>query len=148
MNYLIKLQLSPVAGALNVTCNPSSPVAVAAFHGTEDMHVLYNGGEPVKKRDPHERVDNSVRYAMDFWTNNNGCNPVPQTTQQGSDGSVIIDNYSGCIDNTEVKLYTIVGGGHAWPGGQKGRSWGDEPTQAISATDEIWEFFKAHPKNN
>ena len=34
---------------------------------------------------------------------------------------------------TEVVLYSIVNGGHAWPGGKKGSEKGDEPTQEISA---------------
>ncbi|MBI3738357.1 MAG: hypothetical protein HY258_04860, partial [Chloroflexi bacterium] len=46
-----------------------------------------------------------------------------------------------------VELYTIVGGGHAWPGGN-GPAWpgGDQPTQTISATKIMWDFFAAHPK--
>lgn len=47
---------------------------------------------------------------------------------------------------TSVALYTIIGGGHAWPGGQRGSRFGDRPTQQISATDILWEFFAAHPK--
>jgi len=150
MSYRLGCELSdkiaaiaPVAGALNVECNPSTPVSVVAFNGTEDMSVLYNGGEPaIHKAPSRQRTDNSVKYAMDFWTKNNGCIPVPQTTQEGS---IIIDTYNECSNGTGVKLYTIIGGGHAWLGSvYNGR--GDEPTQEISATDEMWEFFKGHPK--
>jgi len=43
-------------------------------------------------------------------------------------------------------LVTLVNGTHCWPGGTKGWFGGPEPTQQISATDMIWEFFKHHPK--
>ena len=35
-------------------------------------------------------------------------------------------------------------GGCAWPGGA-GNPIGDEPTQEISASELIWEFFEQHP---
>jgi poly(3-hydroxybutyrate) depolymerase len=44
-----------------------------------------------------------------------------------------------CADGIAIELYTIIGGKHAWPGG-------DQPTQSISATKLIWEFFVAHSK--
>jgi polyhydroxybutyrate depolymerase len=45
----------------------------------------------------------------------------------------------------EVALYTVKGGGHAWPGGET-YLLGAEPTREISATDLMWEFFVRHPK--
>jgi len=46
-----------------------------------------------------------------------------------------------------VELYTIIGGGHAWPGGRSsGRPDADQPTKSISASDLIWKFFATHPK--
>ena len=42
------------------------------------------------------------------------------------------------FNNNEVWLYTVTGGGHDWPG-----SWGNKD---ISASNEIWKFFKQHLK--
>jgi hypothetical protein len=39
-----------------------------------------------------------------------------------------------------------MGGGHSWPGGQRGRLFADKPVKDVSATDLIWDFFKNHPK--
>lgn len=135
--------IAPVAGALNVECKPSQPVSVIAFHGTSDQHVLYAGGKPKVQADNHERVDHSVEFAISFWVKQNSCGTTPQKTEKGN---VVSEIYSGCKSNTGVALYTIKGGGHAWPGGLGGTLIADAPTKEISATDVMWEFFAKHPK--
>src|SRR5208283_5330998 len=135
--------IAPVAGALNVeACQPANPVSVIIFHGTADEHVLYNGGEPIKKVDRHARVDKSVSYAVSFWVKHDGCSETPQRSEKGS---VRTDIYGGGKGGAEVVLYTVNGGGHAWPGGQA-YLLGTEPTREISATDLMWDFFVRHPK--
>ena len=57
-------------------------------------------------------------------------------------GNVIIDTHVGGQDQTEVTLVTIVNGTHSWPGGSKE----ENRTTEISATDMMWDFFVAHPK--
>lgn len=47
---------------------------------------------------------------------------------------------------TDVVVYLIAGQGHAWPGGILPRPGADPPSTEISATDEMWAFFAAHPK--
>ena len=135
--------IAPVAGALNVECNPSQPVSVIAFHGTADRHVLYDGGVPLARFDPHSRVDKSVAHAIDFWTKIDACSPGPERARSGH---VIVDSYSGCLNGTAVVLYTIEGGTHSWPGGQKGSAIGDEPSREVSATQAMWRFFNEHPR--
>lgn len=136
--------IGPVAGALNVEkCAPSQPVSVVAIHGMEDQHVLFEGGEPRVQADRTPRVDKSVAYAIEFWRKANGCTGA---VKKETRGIVREETYSGCRNGTEVKLYAIEGEGHTWPGGQAGRRQADQPTRAFSATDAIWEFFAAHPK--
>ncbi|MEW6734898.1 MAG: polyhydroxybutyrate depolymerase, partial [Acidobacteriota bacterium] len=150
MSYRLACELSdkiaaiaPVAGALNLECAPFQPVSMIIFHGTADQHVLYEGGKPKKKADPHPRTDNSVAYAVSFWVDHNKCATKPQHIEKGN---IVMDTYSGGRNGSEVVLYTIKGGGHAWPGGKKYLPWADDPTQEISATDLMWEFFLRHPK--
>ena len=136
--------IGPVAGALNVeSCAPSMPVSVVAFHGTADEHVLYEGGEPRKRADSHPRIDRSVAYAMDFWARRNGCS---SSSQRQTTGSITVETYTDCRAGTGVTLYAVKGGGHAWPGGQRGTAAGDPPTRELSATDAMWDFFARHPK--
>jgi polyhydroxybutyrate depolymerase len=135
--------IAPVAGALNVeNCAPTNPVSVIIFHGTADEHVLYTGGEPIRKADSHRRVDKPVSYAVSFWVKHDGCTPTPQRSETGN---IRTEIYRGGKDGAEVALYTVNGGGHAWPGGEADLL-GAEPTKEISATDVMWNFFVRHPK--
>lgn len=137
--------IAPIAGAMNCDkSNASQPVSAVIFHGTEDDFVLYEGGKPRKTIDTrHKRTDNSVADAVSFWVDHNGCSPTPEHEDRGK---IIVDTYAGGRNGTEVILYTIKGGRHAWPGGLKAYELGDEPDMEISATDVMWEFFKNHPK--
>jgi len=136
--------IAPVAGAMNwKPCNPGRPVSVLIFHGTEDLHVLYGGGRPKKRADRrHDRTDEPVKSAVDFWVERNGCSKKPAVESRGK---ITIETYRSGKDGTEVVLYTIKGGGHSWPGGKKGFIFGDEPVSDISATDLMIDFFKKHP---
>ena len=136
--------ISPVSGSLLVeNCAPGAPPSVVIFHGTADQHVLYGGGEPVEQTDSHYRVDPSVADTAAFWARANSCSPTPSQVQEPG---VIEQTFGGCASGTEVSVYTIVGQGHAWPGGEKARPQADKPSQAISATDTMWKFFALHPK--
>ena len=132
-----------MAGALNLeNCRPVRPVSVIIFHGTGDDHVMYDGGVPRKRVDPHIRVDKSVAYAVSFWVQRDECSDAPEWVEKGNIRSEI---YRGGREGTEVAVYTVKGGGHAWPGGES-YLLGAEPTKDISATDLMWEFFVRHPK--
>lgn len=138
--------IAPVAGSFDLSdCSPQDPVAVIIFHGTADQSLLYRGGVPKKIYDKHQRVDHSVAHAVAFWVEHNGCITVPKRQRQRH---IIKETYAGGKNNTEVVLYTIRGGGHAWPGGEKSSPRADEPTQEISATDLMWQFFLKHPKKS
>ncbi len=123
---------------------PSQAVSVIAFHGTADQNILYNGGHGNKTTGT--RIDLSVNDSIQFWVKSDNCsiNPIFDNIAN----NVTLETYTGGLNDSEVQLYTIIGGGHAWPGGVKASPTGDEPTQEISATDLIWEFFKTHPKNS
>jgi len=150
MTYRLACELSdkiaaaaPVAGALNLdNCHPAHPVSMIIFHGTADEHVLYDGGEPLKRVDTHRRVDKSVSFAVNFWVKQDGCSETPQREEKGN---IRTEVYRGGKDGAEVTLYTVKGGRHAWPGGEA-YVLGSEPTREISATDLMWEFFAGHPK--
>ena len=123
---------------------PEFPVSVIAFNGMNDSRVPYDGGRPLEGR-AHVYSWMSTNESISFWVDHNGCNTTPEQNTSES-GNIIIDTYKEGLNNTEVKLVTIVDGTHSWPGGTKGWLGGPEPTQEISATDMIWDFFKDHPK--
>jgi polyhydroxybutyrate depolymerase len=134
--------IAPVSGTLNFSpCNPNQPISVIEFHGTNDQHVPYDGGFG-----PESFVNvnfASVKDSINFWTSFNGCTSQPQVN---SFGNIQHEAWSECKTAASVELYTIIGEGHTWPGGKAGRSDADQPTQTISASQLIWEFFAEHPK--
>jgi polyhydroxybutyrate depolymerase len=134
--------IAPVAGALDPGCNPSAPVSVIAFHGTEDENVPYNGGVGKKQIDG-PRDYKSVAFAIDFWVKRDGCNPAPKKSVEGT---LHGETYSGCKNGTAVVLDTVEGQGHAWPGGDRIIKLLDKPDPTVKATDLMWFFFQTHPK--
>jgi polyhydroxybutyrate depolymerase len=150
MSYRLACELSdvfaaigPVAGTLNYgECDPSEPVSVIHFHGTDDQHLPYEGGVGEKSLVGVDFV--SVADSVEFWAGRDGCNPEPVSEENGD---IRHESYTGCAKNTAVELYTIIGGEHAWPGSE-GPGWvgGDRPTSEPDATQVMWEFFEAHPK--
>jgi polyhydroxybutyrate depolymerase len=134
--------IAPVSGTLNFSpCNPTQPISVIEFHGTSDQNIPYDGGYGPKSLVNVNFA--SVKDSIDFWTSFNKCSSQPQTD---STGDIKRETWTGCTTSTSVELYTINGGGHAWPGGMAGRPEADQPTQSISASGLIWKFFSAHPK--
>jgi polyhydroxybutyrate depolymerase len=115
---------------------PGHPVSIVIFHGKKDLEVKYNGGwNPAK-----DVFYLSVSDAVDFWVENNRCNPEPVTEVSDSE-QIIIDRYSDGDDNSEIVLYTVEYGVHGW----FGEEWMiRDPVKEISTTDEMWDFFEAH----
>jgi polyhydroxybutyrate depolymerase len=161
MSYLVGAELSDIFAAIAPVAaqiggqateddelwqipEPDKPVSVIAFNGMSDTRVPYDGGRPLKGS-AHVYSWMSTNESISFWVELNGCNATPEQNISKS-GNIIIDTYKEGLNNTEVKLVTIVDGTHSWPGGKKGWLGGSEPTQEISATDMIWDFFKNHPK--
>ena len=129
-----------VAGAQTVAaCKPTQPVSVIHIHGTADQNVPLLGGVGAKSYDraPKPPVLDAIR----FWARADGAPEQPQTS---SSGNVRKEVYKGA--KAEVVLYTITGGGHSWPGGERMLAILDAPSQDMNATKTLWQFFAAHPK--
>lgn len=127
--------IAPVEGAQDVECRPSRPVSVLIFHGTADFLVPYNGGTTPFQLGP-KRSDASVPWTVDFWMKQDACSATPEHKETNQ---LRIDTYTGCKDRAGVTLYAIFGGHHMWPGTVLSRN-------NIPATDIMWAFFAAHPK--
>ena len=116
------------------------PVSVIALNGMIDGRVPYNGGQSTVNDTRGAFSYLSVNESIAFWVTQNNCTAIPMRNISQS-GNIIVDTYTNGDNGAEVVLYSIVNGGHAWPGGQKGSEKGDEPTSEISATDVMWDFF-------
>lgn len=112
------------------------PMSILAFHGTEDPLVPYQNGA-VGLSLPGVKVRGTQRNMGD-WARLDRCGTVPRRVRSGS--QVIHQQWYGCARGTSVVLYTIVGGGHTWPGADPRRAVG-LTTQQVSATVGILSFF-------
>jgi len=160
MSYRLACELSdriaaiaPISSALVTDpCNPSNPVSVMHFHGTEDRFVPFDGGpsdstllKSLIVGGPYPSTDDSISAFLE----NNGCGGSSTTSYQS--GDVSCESYSSCDKGSEVVFCTVEGGGHTWPGAapQTGNFMKDtlgETTQDISATDAAWDFFQKHAR--
>lgn len=128
-----------------VPATPKQSVSVIAFNGALDQRVPEQGGWQ-KKATGHDPVAMwSVQQTIDFWVQHDRCNEAPavQTNEVKQYRRV---SYDGCRAGTEVVQYVLLNQGHAWPGGEKGYRWADQPSALVSANELMFVFFKAHPK--
>jgi polyhydroxybutyrate depolymerase len=131
-----------VSGGIEVPdCKPSNPVSVIHIHGSADENIPLDGG--VGRKAWEKENHKPIRDTIDFWTKQDGCPAAAESTQ----GELHVETHVGCKDGTAVVFYVIVGGGHAWPGGEQMAFFLDKPSTAMDATAEIWKFFAAHPKH-
>ncbi len=108
-------------------CNPSRPIPVIAFNGTNDLLVAYNG-----------LLYQSVADSFSEWGARNGCEgaPVPGTMN----GSASCETYDSCADDVQVTQCTLEGMGHCWPGSST-CVYGT-PNTDLDANAEMWAFFQ------
>ncbi|MBN1440056.1 MAG: hypothetical protein JW929_11660 [Anaerolineales bacterium] len=132
-----------VAGAYVVPpeeCRPGRAVPVIAFHGTADPIVPFAGG----KSGGSPYAFSPVADWAAGWAARNGCFDAPESLPAAGEVSGI--RYGGCRGGAEVIFYTVVGGGHTWPGGEPLPEWiAGRTTLDIDATAVMWEFFLRNP---
>ncbi|MEO3868293.1 PHB depolymerase family esterase [Nonomuraea sp. B12E4] len=112
--------VAAVAG-LNITrpCADPAPTTIVAFHGTADRIVPYGGGHPFRDAtgDLRKLADLVVLPAVpgiaDGWARVLGCTG-PATTRPTQ--QVRVRGWKSCAGGITLRLYTITGGGHTWPG--------------------------------
>ena len=128
-----------VVAATYVNCR--SGVPLIAFHGVADPIVPFEGGE-----DPSgaSGIFPPVRRSVSEWARALGCDGLPLISRPSSE--VEVSTFQRCASGMpDVLLYTIIGGGHTWPGAVAlpehivGMT-----TQQVNASEAMWEFFAAH----
>jgi polyhydroxybutyrate depolymerase len=140
--------IAPVAGTLLTDCSHAAPTSVLQIHGTADDRVPYDGGPgKAKTFAGAPNVDGpSVSAVNATWRGINGCG-APATSSAGA----VTTQTADCPGGRTVELISVAGAGHQWPGGVPSplaQRVGDipPPSNALNATDTIWQFFSAHHK--
>jgi polyhydroxybutyrate depolymerase len=115
----------------------AEPVPVIHFHGDADKLNPYQG-EPR----PGGLKFAPVEETIGRWVGHNGCT---QQTAETQTENIVHRVYSPCSDSAQVEIYKILGGEHAWLGGEAVNAIVGQPTTEIAATPLMWAFFAAHP---
>ena len=124
-------------------CDDPRPMPLIAFHGDADTIVPYHGGPLGDPFNPVKPVYPAVRDWTTAWAARNGCGDEQVETTIATDVHRV--EYRDCPDGAPVVLYTLLGGGHSWPGGKPMPEWRVGTTNAtIDATDAMWTFFRQH----
>lgn len=123
------------------------PVPTIIFHGLKDDMVPYAGGmSPNKLVATNQALPfKPTPESFNYWRTQNRCTG-PLAVQKGVDFT--LQTASRCAGGADVVFYTMMNGGHEWP--RKDSTWGpirgNSTPSSINATDVMWTFFKAHPR--
>jgi len=130
--------VAPVAGCLMgwlaEDCSPSPEVPLLEIHGTRDRTTPWDGDmDGSDGYGPYYGTEESVaRFVDAYGLDSEDTEHLPDLDPD--DGSTVIAHrWSSATTDTQVWLYEIDGGGHAWPP--------SSGNQDIVASEEIWSFF-------
>ncbi|MCE5236868.1 redoxin domain-containing protein [bacterium] len=108
---------------------PVAPVSLIHICGRQDGVVKFDGAQTPKN------LFKSVLDCVAFFVAAEGC-ATPGVTTDDPATQVSRTLYTGGKNGTEVKLVIVQRCNHNWP----------TPAVGLSATQELWDFFAAHPK--
>lgn len=135
-------------------CRPARAISVLQFDGTDDPIMPYAGGKVADFGGHGEGGEVlSVDETAMFWSRNNGCSGI--SSAQPLPAPALLDptrvtlrTGQDCRGGSALQVYSIHGGGHAWPGGLQylprliiGRT-----TRQIDASGIILRFVLEHPR--
>jgi polyhydroxybutyrate depolymerase len=159
MTYRVGIELgdrvaaiAPVTASLGKVIEDSKPVRripILIMNGTADPLVPYTGGQVTVLGKPRGEIL-STNATVRWFTKLNGCTGGPQRDKRPDiamdSTAVTVDTYDSCQDDTEVQLFRINGGGHAWPGGRQYLPVKMIGTvcRDIDGAAEIFAFFERH----
>lgn len=149
MSFVLSCTLSDRIAAVGVVgtaiflpwsaCTDRRAVPMIAFHGTADSAARYHGGKSWVAPGTFPDIPRWVAR----WAARNRCSPEPVDSAVTVD--VIRRAYTRCADSAAVVLYTILEGGHTWPGGKPMPGWFvGTTTESIDASALMWAFFREH----
>jgi len=137
--------LAGVSGTMDTNATKvQGRVPALIIHGTADAMVPYGGGrgERAITRTDFASVASVVGAFLAPW--GQGVSQTATTIDRRDDGTsvtVLDHRKSGKV---VLRLMTVTGGAHVWPGGRKARL--DEgKTEEIDANTEILRFFALYP---
>jgi polyhydroxybutyrate depolymerase len=125
-------------------CGPSHPIAVLMIEGTADPISNYKGASHPKAP---AVASLSAEDSAKTWSKLDTCSDkakqssIAAKTSGGMETKV--DDYADCQQGAEVELYSVVGGGNTWPGGEQYLSEKQvgKTSADFDADEVIWKFL-------
>lgn len=138
------------SGLANDTdCPVADELPAIFFHGTQDPIISYAGGMIPP---PVSLMSEATETTIAYWVNEvNGCSSDPvvtalpdAVTETPVASTVELLEYS-CSSSPGSRFYQILGGQHAWPGGNANFDMLQSRNMDINASELIAEFFESSP---
>ncbi len=133
---------------------PRVPISVLYMNGTQDNHMPYQGGLLGNPPDPAHGTVRSTEDSVAFWVALDGTETTPRRYAlpdlDANDGGTVEKwVYAHGLQDTEVVLYRINGGGHSAPSLQERYSriyerYFNRQNHDVEMTSEVWAFFRRH----
>lgn len=128
-------------------CDPDRPIAILQVHGTEDPCWTYETTDTDCIGTGGMKL--GALESVTGWVDILACDEAPDESDlpdNSNDGMrTVATRWTGCADNVDVLLLSVVGGGHTWPSGSPALSekrvgrvttdWGSEV---------LWDFLSAY----
>jgi polyhydroxybutyrate depolymerase len=134
-----------IGGMFGDETPPSMTMPALIINGAKDDVIRLEGGTlglRMYSRGYDRTPFMPSLYQAQFWAHTNRCDP-DYTTRNFRNGALTAFAYD-CPSQANVVYYVVNDGAHSWPGGNKSRRGGDEPSNAIDATRVIIDFFSKH----
>ncbi len=138
--------------ALSKCTEPKNFISILFMNGTNDNHMPYNGGTISNPPNPKHGTALSTKASVKYWINLNKTDSIPSRfilpDLDSNDGSKVEKFiYKNGLNNTEVILYKINGGGHSAPSIKEQYSplfekYFNKQNHDIEMTTEVWNFFR------
>jgi polyhydroxybutyrate depolymerase len=135
--------LAAVAGGLPASLRdvrPAHAVSAMLIHGTGDTISPIGGGYS-RHRGPNGELRGrtlSLDDTAEYWRTADRCPPGPGQTHT-TEFSTRSTSGSG-VSGTRVTSWTVLGGGHTWPGSPAAPGLTSPSNQEFDAAEEIWRF--------
>lgn len=120
---------------LAAKCDTSAPPAMMFIDGDQDPLGAYEGNSTLM----------SVPDSAAFWAQANGCGMTPQRESLPDlvedQTQTVVDRYQDCGTGKAVRLYSVLGGGHTWPGTADFSPSLGPTSQDFDASDAFMQFL-------
>jgi polyhydroxybutyrate depolymerase len=105
------------------------PVSLFEIHGTKDKTSAWEG-DPANEGGWGAYI--AVPQAIGYWVAVNRCTHCEREELPLMRNKVIAHRYLGGMNDSEVWLYEVVGGGHSWA------------DKDLDVGEHLWKFFARH----